>query len=374
MVQPNPPRFLREGDIVEFTVKVSNRSATRHSGTVRLTFNQARTNEAVDTELKNTETDKSFELAAGESKSFAWRIEVPNGLDVLTYKAVGSTGRISDGEEGFLPILSRRVLVTESISLPIRGQQTKQFELEKLVKSGDSKTLQHQSLTVQMVSNPSWYAVMAMPYLMEFPHECSEQVFSRLYANALGQHIVNSDPKISRVFEQWRGTPALDSPLTKNQDLKQVLLEETPWVRDAKDESQARRDVAIFFDANRLASELAQASNKLAEQQREDGLWPWFAGGPGNEYITLYILSGYGRLSHLDYRSTSNLHTARLRNWIHGSKNKPIGLPKIVMKYISVPPLRCICMDAVSSWIRIPSKPKIKQRSITGSVKLVSIG
>ncbi len=77
MVQPNPPRFLREGDVVEFTVKVSNRSATRQSGIVRLTFNQARTNDAVDAELKNSETDKSFELAAGESKSFAWRIEVP---------------------------------------------------------------------------------------------------------------------------------------------------------------------------------------------------------------------------------------------------------------------------------------------------------
>ncbi len=218
---------------------------------------------------------------------------------MLTYKAVGSTGRISDGEEGFLPILSRRVLVTESISLPIRGQQTKEFELEKLIKSGESKTLQHQSLTVQMVSNPSWYAVMAMPYLMDFPHECSEQIFGRLYANALAQHIVNSDPKIERIFEQWRGTPALDSPLTKNEDLKQVLLEETPWVRDANDESQARRDVAIFFDANRVATELSQTAAKLAEQQNEDGLWPWFPGGPGNEYISLHITTGFGRLSHL---------------------------------------------------------------------------
>ncbi len=299
MVQPNPPRFLREGDQVEFTVKVSNRSATRRAGTVRLSFKDARTDQAVDEALKLGERDQAFDLAVGESKSFGWRLVVPDDLGVLIYKAVGSSGRVSDGEEGYLPVLSRRVLVTESLSLPIRGQQTKQFELEKLIKSGESTTLKHQALTVQMVSNPSWYAVMAMPYLMEYPHQCSEQIFSRLYANSLGRHIVNSDPKIARVFEQWRGTETLDSPLNQNQDLKEALVEETPWLRDAKNESQARRDVANFFDANRLDSEEVQAASQLAQQQLDSGLWPWFPGGPGNEYITLHITSGFGRLSHL---------------------------------------------------------------------------
>src|SRR5208282_390100 len=116
------------------------------------------------------------------------------------------------------------------------------FRFERLLKSGESKTLQSQSLTVQMVSNPAWYAVMALPYLMEYPYECSEQVFNRLYANALARHIAASDAKIRRVFDQWKGTPALDSPLEKNQDLKSVMLEETPWVRQAEAESQARKN------------------------------------------------------------------------------------------------------------------------------------
>ena len=116
-----------------------------------------------------------------------------------------------------------------------------------------------------MVSNPAWYAVMALPYLMEYPYECSEQIFNRLYANSLARHIANSDPKIRRIFDQWKGTPALDSPLEKNQDLKAVMLEETPWVRQAEAESQARRNVGILFDDNRLNQETARALRKLAE-------------------------------------------------------------------------------------------------------------
>ncbi len=237
----------------------------------------------------------------------------------MTYKAVGSTGRLSDGEEGFLPVLSRRILVTESLPLPIRGKQTKKFDFTKLSESGKSETLKNQSLTVQMVSNPSWYAVMALPYLMEYPHECTEQTFNRLYANSLARHIAGSDPKIHRVFELWRGTPALDSPLEKNQDLKAVMIEETPWLRQAQAESQARRNVGILFDDNRLNDETSRLLHKLAEQQLDDGAWPWFPGGPANDYITLYITTGFGRMRHLgvDIDTAPAVKSlARLDGWV----------------------------------------------------------
>ncbi len=299
MVVPNPPRFLREGDQIEFTVKVSNQSATSQSGSVRLSFADATTSKPVNDKLGNTDTDQMFSLGAGESKTFAWRLSVPEAIGFLTYKAVASSGRLSDGEEGYLPVLSKRILVTESIALPIRGKQSKQFEFTKLLDSANSKTLKHESLTVQMVSNPSWYAVLALPYLMEYPYECNEQTFSRLYANALARHIVTSDPKIERVFAQWRATPALDSPLEKNQDLKSVMLEETPWYAQAQSESQSRRDVGVLFDQNRLESEIKRSLAKLAESQLDDGTWSWFPGGRRDEYITLYITTGFGRLRHL---------------------------------------------------------------------------
>jgi uncharacterized protein YfaS (alpha-2-macroglobulin family) len=299
MVEPNPPRFLREGDTVEFTVKVTNQSEQPQTGAVRLTFTDAATQASVDAALANQNAERAFDVPAKQSRSYSWRISVPDGLGVLTYKTVAASATLSDGEENFLPVLSRRILVTESLPLPIRGPATKQFEFTKLLNSGASDTLRHQSLTVQMTSQPAWYAVMALPYLMEFPYECSEQVFNRLYANALARYIANSDPKIRRVFDLWKNTPALDSPLEKNQNLKSVLLEETPWLRQAKSESEARRNVGLLFDANRLDDESARALRTLSERQLSDGLWPWFPGGRSSEYISLYIMTGFGRLRHL---------------------------------------------------------------------------
>jgi hypothetical protein len=315
MVQPNAPRFLREGDVIEFTVKVSNQSDRPQSGIVRVTFQEALNGQTADKLLQvqavatgrdsagarpaANGNEQTFDIPAKQSRGFAWRITVPDGCGFLTYKAVAAAAALSDGEEGAVPVLSRRILVTESLPLPIRGPGSKKFEMARLLKSGGSRTLQNQSLTVQMASHPAWYAVLALPYLMEYPHECSEQVFNRLYANTLARTVAASDPKIHRVFEQWRNTPALESPLEKNQDLKNVALEETPWLRQAESESQARKNIGILFEDNRLNYETDRTLEKLAQMQLADGSWPWFPGGRGNDYITLYITTGFGRLRHL---------------------------------------------------------------------------
>ncbi len=311
MVQPNPPRFLREGDTLEFTVKVSNQSDSAQQGRIRLTLADAQTLDPADDALGNSQPELPFDIPAKESRSFSWELKVPDGQGFLTYKSVASTGKLSDGEEGFLPVLPRRILLTESLSLPIRGKGEKTFKFEKLLNSAKSKTIQNQSLTVQMTSNPGWHAVMALPYLMEFPHECSEQVFNRYYANALGGHITNSDPKIERIFKQWRGTGTLDSPLEKNQNLKQVMLEETPWLRQSNKEGEARRNIGLLFEQNKLDSEQKQAFRKLAQQQRDNGLWPWFPGGRGDEFMTLYITTGFGRLRHLGVDSVDTTLAVR---------------------------------------------------------------
>lgn len=320
MVQPNPPRFLREGDQVDFTVKVTNQSPTTQSGLVSLTLSDADSGKSVNADLGILTSDQQFEIPAGESRTYQWRIKVPDGAGFLIYKAVGASGRLADGEEGFLPVLPRRVLVKESIQLPIRGPVEQDFQFDKLLDSANSETLKHQSLTVQMTSNPSWYAILSLPYLMEYPHECNEQVFNRFYANALAQHIAASEPRIAKVFERWRGTDALESPLEKNQDLKSLMLEETPWLRDAKKESQARRHVGVLFDANRLADELTRALRKLTQNQLPSGGWSWMPGGQENRYITLYIATGFGRLRHLgvDVDVSSAIKSlTHLDAWMH---------------------------------------------------------
>ena len=152
----------------------------------------------------------------------------------MIYKAVASSGRLSDGEEAYLPILPRRVLVTESLPLPVRGPTTKHIEFPQLLGAGASKSIEHRTLTVQMTSHPAWYAVMSLPYLMEYPWECSEQTFNRFYAMPGAGTSSNQTPRFVACFSSGKATPAPDSPLEKNQPLKSLLLEETPWVRQAE--------------------------------------------------------------------------------------------------------------------------------------------
>ena len=300
MVQPNPPRFLREGDVLEFTVKVTNQSEKEQSGTARLSLADAATDKDRTAAMGIAAPDQKFTVPAKESRTLKWKIAVPDGAGFLKYKAVAATDDLTDGEEGWLPVISRRILVTESMSLPIRNAGSKKFEFTKLLESGDSETLEDRFLHVQVVSQPAWYAVMALPYLMEYPHECSEQTFNRYYANALARHIAGSDPKMRRIFDQWKaGGDTLDSPLMKNADLKGILLDETPWLREAKNEAEARRRVGLLFDENHMNHELEKALRKLSKMQRGDGLWPWFPGGHGSEYISLYVTTGFGRLRSL---------------------------------------------------------------------------
>jgi hypothetical protein len=298
MVQPNPPRFLREGDELWFTLKITNQSDKPQSGTARLTLADAATEADKTAALGITAPEQEFTVPAKESRTLKWRVVVPDGAGFLRYKAVASAGAVSDGEEGWLPIIPRRILVTESLALPIRDPGKKQFEFDKLLKSGGSDSLENRFLHVQVVSQPAWYAVMALPYLMEFPHECSEQTFNRYYANALARNIATSDPKMRRIFDQWKagGGKALDSPLMKDQDLKGILLDETPWLAEANNEAEARRRVGLLFDDNHMGRELDKALAKITAMQLGNGLWPWFPGGRGDEYITLYITTGFARL------------------------------------------------------------------------------
>ncbi len=306
MVIPNAPRFLREGDEITFTAKISNLVENDLEGVAELKLFDAITMKPVDAKFKNKKTKRSFKVKAEQSTLVSWNISIPEGVQAVTYRVAAKAGNFSDGEEKALPILTNRMLVTESLPLPVRGNQTKTFKFNKLLESGKSTTLRNHKLTLEFTSNPAWYAIQALPYIMEYPYECSEQIFSRFYANSIASHIANSSPKIKRVFDSWKNTPgseALLSNLEKNQELKALLLEETPWVLDAKNETERKKRVGVLFDLNRMANELDTAVRKLQEAQVSNGGWSWFKGMPDSRYITQHIVTGLGHLDHLNIRT-----------------------------------------------------------------------
>lgn len=315
MVMPNMPRFFREGDEINLVSKISNISENDLEGTAQLMLFDPFTMKPIDGlfNLKNTQV--KFEVKKGQSTPVSWNVKIPEGVGAVTYRVVAKAGSFSDGEETAVPVLTNRMLVTESMPLPIRKKGSKTFTFQKLIDSKKSTTLRNHKLTLEYTSNPAWYAIQALPYMIEYPYECSEQIFTRFYANSIASHIVNSSPKIKAVFESWKTSSpdAFLSNLEKNQELKSVMLEETPWVLDAKNESERKKRVALLFDLNRMDNELATALKKLKKSQVSNGGWPWFPGMPDSRWVTQYIVTGMGHLDKLgvknvrDNRSTWNM-------------------------------------------------------------------
>lgn len=302
MVQPNPPRFLREGDKMEFSAKIVNLTDKEITGETHLQLLDAETNEPVDGMFRSAMPNQYFTVAAGQSEVVKFPLEIPYQFNkAVVWRVMAKAGDKSDGEENALPVLTNRMLVTETIPLNMRGAGSKDFKFEKLLSSGASSTLQHHALTVEYTSNPVWYAVQALPYLMEYPYECAEQTWNRYYANALASMISGSSPRIKQIFDTWKSkdTTALFSSLQKNQELKAVMLEETPWVLQAKNEEQQKKNIALLFDLIRMNNELNSAYEKLKQMQSSNGGFVWFKGGPDNAYITQYIITGIGHLKKL---------------------------------------------------------------------------
>lgn len=313
MVVPNPPRFLREGDELVFQAKVVNLSDKELSGRAALLLFDAFSMQPVDAAFGNSGNSRDFTASRGQSTDVSWTLTVPSGQQAVVYRVVARSGSYSDGEENALPVLTNRMLVTETLPVHIREGQEKTFTLEKLVEY-KSATLKNFKLTFEMTTNPVWYAVFSLPYLREFPYECSEQVFSRLYGNLISQHLVNSNPKIKAVFDDWNSKGQLKSKLELNEELKSLLLEETPWVRQAADESEQMKRIAVLFELNKMRNELESAFRKLEGKQMSSGGFPWFDGGHENFYITAHIVSGFGHLGAMgiDYDKAFNINASSM--------------------------------------------------------------
>ncbi|MGV8816014.1 MAG: alpha-2-macroglobulin family protein [Gelidibacter sp.] len=302
MVIPNAPRFLRHGDAISISTKIANLTDKSLSGEAILQLFDAITGNAIDAKLNNSNNRKPFTVDAKGNTQITWSLNIPDDVDAVLYKVIAKSGVYSDGEQNVLPVLSNRMLVTETLPMWMRSNETRTFTLDKLASSGSaaSKTLKNQKLTLEMTSNPAWYAVQALPYLMEYPYDCNEQIFSRYYANALASHIAYGNPRIKEVFDQWASQDALISNLEKNDELKDILIQETPWLRDAQSETEQKKRIALLFDLNKMTNELQSAQRKLQNNQMNNGAWAWFEGGRENRFITQQIITGFGHLKQLD--------------------------------------------------------------------------
>jgi uncharacterized protein YfaS (alpha-2-macroglobulin family) len=301
MVTPNVPRFLRVGDEFIFRATVVNMTKSKQDVAVELEWFNPATNEVMKTIFGEMQK-RSIQLEAGESKQVEWKLNIPTSSpELVAYRISAQTAQFGDIEERMIPVLSNRSQLIESLPITVEGKGDYSFEMKNLTQA-KSSTLEHKKLLLDYQSNPIWSAVLALPYLVEYPYDCAEQVFTKFYANELASYIVDQNPIIKTVFEAWKKleSTAFLSELDKNQELKSILLSETPWLKEAQSEADQRKRIALLFDANNRSNQSKGFLMKLEQMQNPDGGWSWFSGGKSSTYITQHILSGFSQLAQLE--------------------------------------------------------------------------
>ena len=300
MVIPNPPRFLREGDTIDFTAKVTNLTENVLKGRVELLLLDAESMQPIHEKFSLANAQQSFTAQKGKSDLITWRLKIPVGISAVTYRVVAKSGKFSDGEEMMLPILTNKQLVAESKSVPIGAYSDTHIELPNLLNTA-SDSLVHHALTFELSSNVTWYAVESLPYLIDYPYGCLEQTFSQYYANKMALHVLKSSPTVKSYFESMKNNP--DSLLFKkihtNTSLYTLMQEEMPWILNGRSQRDYRHRVSVMFQDNELAREMEKAFEKFEKSQNPNGSLSWFPGGPEDRFITQHIVSGFGHLIQL---------------------------------------------------------------------------
>lgn len=299
MLTPNLPRFVRVGDDASVAATIANRTGRDLNGTVRLVLFDPMTDKVITTQKQK------FAVNAGQTTGVNFHFPVTDKYTVLGCRLVADGGTFSDGEQQAVPVLSNKENITETMALTVNGDTTRVYSLDNLF-NRHSPSATGRRLTVEITGNPAWYAVQALPSLAQPLNDDAIAWATALYANTLASYIANSNPKIKAVFDSWKqqgGTKeSLLSNLQKNQELKNILLQESPWVLEATTEEEQKERLATLFDVNNIAGNTQSALLKLKELQLADGSWSWYKGMSGNRAVTEYIVELTARLFRLTKR------------------------------------------------------------------------
>ena len=284
MVQPNVPRFVRQGDEVHITARIFNLKDEQVTGVAHLMLINPERGSCL------IELDSPFQVEAGKTTTVGYWVPCiwPN-VSLCVCKITVSGDGFSDGEQHYLPVLPDREYVTKTVPFTQHEPGVKAIDLSTLFPAGTTR----QKLTVEYTNNPAWLTVQSLPVLGQpWEHSAIDQAAS-YYSNLLAKVLLEQSPQVKTTFEQWKresgAENTLQSQLQKNESLKDLVLAETPWVAAADREAEQRQRLADFFDENAIANRLATALDKLGKLQNGDGSFSWYPGMEGSPYITMAV-------------------------------------------------------------------------------------
>ena len=307
MVQPNMPRFIREGDKASITARIFNLTEKTITGTASLRL--------IDPETDKVVCNLSQPFSLGEKATGSSVFDLSEKMadiskyNVLICQVIASGNGFSDGEQHYLPILPSSERVTVTLPFTQIEPGTKDISLTSMVPADARDT----KLTFEYTNNPAWLMIQALPTVGKPIDENAVSQAASYYANSIGKYLVDLQPKARTAFKLWKkesgNETSLMSALEKNQELKDIVLNETPWVLDADRETEQKERLIDFFDENNMANRLTSAITKLEKLQRSDGSWSWWPGMPGSFYMTVTISEMLVRLNAL---TGTNAETGRM--------------------------------------------------------------
>ncbi|MBW2962237.1 carboxypeptidase-like regulatory domain-containing protein [Mesonia aestuariivivens] len=291
---PNFPRFFRSKDTVIISAKVNNLSKKVLTGVIQLEFTDEVTQQKIKL-VADKNSIKNFRMMPKGNTEVSWKLVIPENLLAVRYRIVAKAGNFSDGEENIIPVLSNRIFITETLPIWVNPNEKKGVTFNNL-KNNNSTTLKNHQLVFEYTSNPAWTSLQALPYLIEYPYDCAEQTFAKVYANYITTVILEKNPEIKKTLQQWKENKTELSAFNKNEELKQIALQETPWLKDTESEEEQQKRLAQLLDIQETKMRTQQAFTKLSALQLSSGAFPWFNGGRANRSISLHLLKGMGRL------------------------------------------------------------------------------
>ena len=257
MVQPNMPRFLREGDKSTIVVKLFNTSDKKVSGNARMQILDPETNKVVWQKTQN------YSIDAEGSATISFDVQ---GLKEGVYinKVVAAGNSYSDGEQHYLPVLSNRELVVNTLPITLHQKGEQNFDLSKLFlnKEGkQAKGTEEAKVTIEYTNNPSWLMVKALPAISNPDEEDAISLMSAIYANTITTHIQ-----------------------------KHLSLEKQPE-QNLSQENHSQQNLSQ--ETIRLQNQV----EKLKKLQNADGSFSWWKGMKGSRYMTTSVAEMMVRLN-----------------------------------------------------------------------------
>lgn len=305
MVSPNMPRFTREGDEATITARVFNTTDKALTGTAHIAVIPA---ETVD-QVPIFSDDAAFAIDGNATQIVSFRLPATLSASLYIVRITADGRNFSDGEQHYMPILTSQEYITTTQPITLIHAADTVISLQRLFPDGTSQ----RRLTVEYTQHPEWLVLQALPYMAVPDGDNAISLVTAYYANELGRSLLSNNKAVKRTIDQWSRETSTEttlmSQLEKDQELKSLVLSETPWVAAATAEREQRQSLVRFFDDNALNNNIATIWQKLSALQRSDGSFSWWKDMEGSPYMTMAVVKTLARLETLTGQRQTDVAT-----------------------------------------------------------------